>query len=536
MQAPAAALAMLSDLAQTPSALRVEQLVAAAAAAGAGAVPVPTPVATSTPTLSYNPVALHPYVPPPAPSAAPATQERAAPVGQHVSGTTLHVTVGARGGARTFILPSSILLSYPDTLLARHLASQPSTGAAPSEVLLSLPSRDPALFESLILPFYDDRDTGVWGLGGLVGASGSAEVGRIEAELKFYGLPSPWDVEGTLGAVARSLQGDQHQGVELVLRDPVGWGGRCAGMLRDRIRRLDAERQRCAGMLLRLEGLLNAPRASGPKQQPSPAKRKREVVEERALAQDAEAEGAGDEEEGGADAEEARTAGRQHPLASLGANGNARRKGASPSSLTPSPTDPSPDARPGSAQPRRVSGSPDQADDSGREKSAGASGGSASANGDVVLKKGENGRYLCQVCDRSFGRKNDLKRHMNVHSSIKAFSCERCHHKFNRKDALIRHSINCGRRGSGASYSSVFRASGSDAAANGGVAEGQNGGLVGGANGEHPARLSSTDSGSDSIVGAMPMEPPAGVDGPAKKIKIMAPVGSAPSAPSPVVS
>ncbi|KNE57521.1 hypothetical protein AMAG_03224 [Allomyces macrogynus ATCC 38327] len=48
--------------------------------------------------------------------------------------------------------------------------------------------------------------------------------------------------------------------------------------------------------------------------------------------------------------------------------------------------------------------------------------------------------FPCDLCEKSFGRAHDLKRHkMTMHEHAKPFKCRRCDHRFVRHDALVRH-------------------------------------------------------------------------------------------------
>jgi len=54
--------------------------------------------------------------------------------------------------------------------------------------------------------------------------------------------------------------------------------------------------------------------------------------------------------------------------------------------------------------------------------------------------------FKCTVCQQTFSRSHDLKRHMYTHTGEKPFKCEKCGKSFSRRDALNRHSkgeINC---------------------------------------------------------------------------------------------
>ncbi|XP_053550740.1 transcription factor E4F1 isoform X2 [Bombina bombina] len=52
----------------------------------------------------------------------------------------------------------------------------------------------------------------------------------------------------------------------------------------------------------------------------------------------------------------------------------------------------------------------------------------------------EQGRYVCQLCQKTFKTSSILKAHMNTHSSKKEFECELCGNQFRTKGSLIRHN------------------------------------------------------------------------------------------------
>ena len=45
----------------------------------------------------------------------------------------------------------------------------------------------------------------------------------------------------------------------------------------------------------------------------------------------------------------------------------------------------------------------------------------------------------CQVCERKFSRKGDLKRHMLTQTKVKANECDICYKKFSLKGNLVEH-------------------------------------------------------------------------------------------------
>ncbi|KAM3598413.1 uncharacterized protein V6R79_017698 [Siganus canaliculatus] len=50
------------------------------------------------------------------------------------------------------------------------------------------------------------------------------------------------------------------------------------------------------------------------------------------------------------------------------------------------------------------------------------------------------GRYICQVCEKTFKTANILRTHLKTHSDLKNFSCELCGTSFRTKGSLIRHN------------------------------------------------------------------------------------------------
>ncbi|KAM4598146.1 transcription factor E4F1 isoform 1-T2 [Polymixia lowei] len=61
-------------------------------------------------------------------------------------------------------------------------------------------------------------------------------------------------------------------------------------------------------------------------------------------------------------------------------------------------------------------------------------------NSKAVYKLNLEGRYVCQLCEKSFKTTNILRTHMNTHSEQKNFSCELCGTAFRTKGSLIRHN------------------------------------------------------------------------------------------------
>ncbi|XP_029293899.1 LOW QUALITY PROTEIN: transcription factor E4F1 [Cottoperca gobio] len=58
----------------------------------------------------------------------------------------------------------------------------------------------------------------------------------------------------------------------------------------------------------------------------------------------------------------------------------------------------------------------------------------------VVYKVNQEGRYICQLCDKTFKTTNILRTHMKTHSDQKNFSCDLCGTSFRTKGSLIRHN------------------------------------------------------------------------------------------------
>uniref|UniRef100_A0A8C4SDX9 Transcription factor E4F1 n=1 Tax=Erpetoichthys calabaricus TaxID=27687 RepID=A0A8C4SDX9_ERPCA len=56
------------------------------------------------------------------------------------------------------------------------------------------------------------------------------------------------------------------------------------------------------------------------------------------------------------------------------------------------------------------------------------------------LKTDEHGRFLCQLCDKTFKTGNILRAHLSTHSEKKNFRCELCGNAFRTKGSLIRHN------------------------------------------------------------------------------------------------
>jgi len=57
----------------------------------------------------------------------------------------------------------------------------------------------------------------------------------------------------------------------------------------------------------------------------------------------------------------------------------------------------------------------------------------------VTLRHLKNGRFQCPKCSRRFFQRNELDRHMPVHTNIKAYKCETCGKSFKQSAHLLRH-------------------------------------------------------------------------------------------------
>ncbi|CAJ1076509.1 transcription factor E4F1 isoform X1 [Xyrichtys novacula] len=69
--------------------------------------------------------------------------------------------------------------------------------------------------------------------------------------------------------------------------------------------------------------------------------------------------------------------------------------------------------------------------------------GSLSDNADgekPVYKVNSEGRYICQLCEKTFKTTNILRTHMKTHSDQKNFTCSLCGTSFRTKGSLIRHN------------------------------------------------------------------------------------------------
>ncbi|KAM9844284.1 transcription factor E4F1 isoform 2-T2 [Aulostomus maculatus] len=58
----------------------------------------------------------------------------------------------------------------------------------------------------------------------------------------------------------------------------------------------------------------------------------------------------------------------------------------------------------------------------------------------LVYKVNQEGRYICQICEKTFKTTNILRTHLKTHSDQKNFSCDLCGTSFRTKGSLIRHN------------------------------------------------------------------------------------------------
>ncbi|XP_028310110.1 transcription factor E4F1 isoform X2 [Gouania willdenowi] len=58
----------------------------------------------------------------------------------------------------------------------------------------------------------------------------------------------------------------------------------------------------------------------------------------------------------------------------------------------------------------------------------------------LIYKINQDGRYICQLCEKTFKTINILRTHMKTHSDQKNFSCGLCETSFRTKGSLIRHN------------------------------------------------------------------------------------------------
>ncbi|RKO89166.1 hypothetical protein BDK51DRAFT_12137, partial [Blyttiomyces helicus] len=52
--------------------------------------------------------------------------------------------------------------------------------------------------------------------------------------------------------------------------------------------------------------------------------------------------------------------------------------------------------------------------------------------------------FPCEMCEASFSRRHDLKRHTHLHLGIRPFCCAACGKMFSRQDALLKHAAKTG--------------------------------------------------------------------------------------------
>jgi uncharacterized Zn-finger protein len=64
-------------------------------------------------------------------------------------------------------------------------------------------------------------------------------------------------------------------------------------------------------------------------------------------------------------------------------------------------------------------------------------------DGVLALHKNAQGKYQCQMCEKSYTHGKHLKRHMLRHTGQKPYGCEWCLSRFSRPDIRKRHVLNC---------------------------------------------------------------------------------------------
>ncbi|XP_051740469.1 transcription factor E4F1 isoform X1 [Ctenopharyngodon idella] len=75
----------------------------------------------------------------------------------------------------------------------------------------------------------------------------------------------------------------------------------------------------------------------------------------------------------------------------------------------------------------------------GKKRSRSASEDDSPSPAKVVWKLNAEGRYICDICDKTFKTTNILRTHMFTHTDQKDFKCEICETAFRTKGSLIRH-------------------------------------------------------------------------------------------------
>ncbi|XP_016318853.1 transcription factor E4F1 isoform X1 [Sinocyclocheilus anshuiensis] len=81
----------------------------------------------------------------------------------------------------------------------------------------------------------------------------------------------------------------------------------------------------------------------------------------------------------------------------------------------------------------------DKAAAGGKKRSRSASEDDSSSPTKVVWKLNAEGRYICEICEKTFKTTNILRTHMFTHTDQKDFKCEICETAFRTKGSLIRH-------------------------------------------------------------------------------------------------
>ncbi|XP_059413528.1 transcription factor E4F1-like isoform X1 [Carassius carassius] len=82
----------------------------------------------------------------------------------------------------------------------------------------------------------------------------------------------------------------------------------------------------------------------------------------------------------------------------------------------------------------------DKAAAGGEKRSRSASEDDSSSPAKVGWKLNTEGRYICEICEKTFKTTNILRTHMFTHTDQKDFKCEICNTAFRTKGSLIRHN------------------------------------------------------------------------------------------------
>ncbi|KAJ7476165.1 hypothetical protein FB451DRAFT_1246049 [Mycena latifolia] len=59
------------------------------------------------------------------------------------------------------------------------------------------------------------------------------------------------------------------------------------------------------------------------------------------------------------------------------------------------------------------------------------------------LRRKAEGKYICDICGKTFTAKHNLRNHHNAHNGVKEFSCDVCHKHFSTMHTMKRHRKRC---------------------------------------------------------------------------------------------